>query len=73
MCLLFCCKNLLNKPLYKKKLACIMGNTEGSKPEVPDGGIAQLVERLLCTQDVRSSSPLTSTIKDRILSYPVFY
>ena len=27
------------------------------------GGIAQLVERLLCKQDVSGSSPLTSTTK----------
>jgi hypothetical protein len=26
-----------------------------------EGGIAQLVERLLCKQDVSGSSPLTST------------
>jgi hypothetical protein len=26
-----------------------------------DGGLAQLVERLLCKQDVSGSSPLTST------------
>lgn len=32
------------------------------------GGMAQLVERLLCTQDVSGSSPLTSThsIKQRL-------
>ena len=30
------------------------------------GGIAQLVERLLCKQDVSGSSPLTST-RDAIL------
>ena len=28
------------------------------------GGIAQLVERLLCKQDVSGSSPLTSTKKE---------
>jgi hypothetical protein len=27
----------------------------------PQGGLAQLVERLLCKQDVSGSSPLTST------------
>jgi hypothetical protein len=27
----------------------------------PSGGLAQLVERLLCKQDVSGSSPLTST------------
>jgi hypothetical protein len=29
----------------------------------PDGGIAQLVERCLCTANVSGSSPLISTIK----------
>lgn len=29
-----------------------------------EGGIAQLVERLLCKQDVSGSSPLTSTKKE---------
>ena len=29
------------------------------------GGIAQLVERLLCKQDVSGSNPLTSTKKQR--------
>jgi hypothetical protein len=29
--------------------------------EIVDGGIAQLVERLLCKQDVSGSNPLTST------------
>jgi hypothetical protein len=28
------------------------------------GGLAQLVERLLCKQDVSGSSPLTSTVRD---------
>jgi hypothetical protein len=28
------------------------------------GGLAQLVERLLCKQDVSGSSPLTSTLCD---------
>ena len=28
-----------------------------------EGGIAQLVERLLCKQDVSGSNPLTSTKK----------
>jgi hypothetical protein len=29
------------------------------------GGIAQMVERLLCKQDVSGSSPLTSTKKEK--------
>ena len=30
--------------------------------EVPNGALAQLGERLLCTQEVRGSNPLGSTI-----------
>ena len=30
------------------------------------GGLAQLVERLLCKQDVSGSSPLTSILKERV-------
>ena len=30
--------------------------------QYPNGGIAQLVERLLCKQDVIGSNPVTSTI-----------
>ncbi len=33
-----------------------------------DGGLAQLVERLLCKQDVSGSSPLTSTENDSATS-----
>ena len=33
-----------------------------SKSELLSGGIAQLVERLPCTQEVSGSSPLTSTL-----------
>ena len=36
------------------------GEVSGSSPEQPTGGIAQLVERCLCTADVSGSSPLTS-------------
>ena len=32
------------------------------------GGLAQLVERLLCKQDVSGSSPLTSTNTTELLS-----
>ena len=33
--------------------------------DLQEGGIAQLVERLPCTQEVSGSSPLTSTESDR--------
>jgi|YNPMSStandDraft_2_1061718.scaffolds.fasta_scaffold11967_2 hypothetical protein len=35
------------------------------------GGMAQLVERLLCTQDVSGSSPLTSMNKQSVLILPL--
>jgi hypothetical protein len=35
----------------------------GKHSQPRNGGIAQLVERLLCKQDVSGSSPLTSTKK----------
>ena len=34
------------------------------------GGIAQLVERLLCKQDVSGSSPLTSTEPTLVTKFP---
>ena len=41
------------------------GESGAGKPVLPHseiiGGLAQLVERLLCKQDVSGSSPLTST------------
>ena len=33
-----------------------------AKPESSSGGLAQLVERLLCKQEVSGSNPLSSTI-----------
>jgi hypothetical protein len=35
------------------------------------GGLAQLVERLLCKQDVSGSSPLTSTNNIRASYFPI--
>ena len=42
-----------------------MFNLEGARYAVraDDGGLAQLVEHLLCKQGVTGSSPVTSTIK----------
>ena len=37
-----------------------------------EGGIAQLVERLLCKQDVSGSNPLTSTTSDKKFSTVIF-
>ena len=36
-------------------------NVQGMNGVLMIGGLAQLVERLLCKQDVSGSSPLTST------------
>ena len=38
------------------------GEVPGSNPGWPNGGIAQLVERCLCTANVSGSSPLISTV-----------
>ena len=40
--------------------------------QIYHGGIAQLVERLLCTQDVRSSNLLTSTSLTMVKSVTLF-
>ena len=37
-------------------------NSRNQKSKLISGGIAQLVERLPCTQEVSGSSPLTSTL-----------
>src|SRR5947209_4104270 len=38
--------------------------TLSRRTEDPDGDVAQLVERLLCKQDVRGSSPLVSILRE---------
>ena len=41
-------------------------NLEGTRPWRQDGGLAQLVEHLLCKQGVTGSSPVTSTSEIRL-------
>ena len=60
----------LKKVLYKKKSACIIKKCleKGN----PCGGLAQLVEHLLCTQGVRSSSLLFSKNYRRTFVWRLF-
>ena len=52
-------KFFFSTPLRNGRLGATIAKASKSPPN--HGGIAQLVERLLCKQDVSGSSPLTST------------
>jgi hypothetical protein len=45
---------------------CTLGSNASTQAQVASskGGLAQLVERLLCKQNVNGSNPLTSTTRD---------
>ena len=60
------CQNDLQRSKTKKPqiFACIRGGRFDILRAIPQGGIAQLVERLNGIQKVRSSTLLTSTIKE---------
>ena len=44
----------------------MLGTLRGFRPS-RKGGLAQLVERLLCKQNVNGSNPLTSTILEVVM------
>ena len=45
----------------------------GAPRGMKDGALAQLVERLLCKQDVNGSNPLGSTISNMIRKHSLFF
>ena len=40
------------------------------RPKAPDAGVAQLVEQLICNQQVAGSSPITSSKQFNMVGFP---